>query len=209
MGRLKAHSEFYGTMYALGRMNDWKSGYMKGGSFLTAKQIGDYKVEYFDDPDDLQLTIWNPDRPCIVIVLMKELETAILNLVEYDRRCTTDGKMIQGKGTRDMINFALQLIKEKGAKKVELDDRSTIMCNGKRVKLGPMYFFRNGVTWYEKYFGFQPIRNKDLYLKAKDIWKTLGTAGKDCDYFTDDVIYDLIDKTKFNKINDYGWEKIL
>lgn len=184
---------------------------MRGGSYLTAEQIGDYKVEYHDDSDELQLTIWNPDRPCVVIVLLKELETAVLNLVEYDMRCTIDGKMEQGKGTRDMINFALRLIKTKGAKRVELDDRSTVICktNGKRVKLGPFYFFRNGVTWYEKYFGFQPIRNKELYQKAKEIWKTLGTADKPCDYFTEDILDDLMEKVKFNKINDYGWERIL
>lgn len=198
-------------MYALGRMPQWKSAHMRGGSYLTAKQIGDYKVEYHDDDEETQLTIWNPDRPCVVIVLLKELETAVLNLVEYDQRCTVDGKMEQGKGTRDMINFALKLIKEQGAKRVELDDRSTVICkkNGQRVKLGPFYFFRNGVTWYEKYFGFQPIRNKDTYAKAKEIQKTLGTADKECDYFTDDVLDDLMEKVKFSKFNDYGWEKTL
>lgn len=194
-------------MYALRMTPKWKSAHMKGGSYLTAKQVGNYKVEYFDDDNELQLTIWNPDRPCIVIVLIKDIETAILNLVEYDTRCTTDGRMERGTGTRKMITFALDLIKESGAKSVQLDDRATVICSdGTQVKLGPMYFFKTGQTWYEKYFGFQPIRNKELYLKAKEIRKTLGVSDKPCNYFTDDVVYELMLQTKFAQINDYGWE---
>lgn len=195
-------------MYALGYMEKWKSGFMKGGNYTTAKQIGEYKIEYFDDDDETQLTIWNPDRPCIVIVLIKELETAVLNLVEYDQRCTIDGRMEKGVGTRKMIQFALDLIKEAGAKKVELSDKSSVICDGKKIKLGPMYFLKNGQTWYEKYFGFQPIRNKELYLKSKKIREELDLTDNSCSYFTDDVIYDLVRKTEFDKVNDYGWEKV-
>jgi hypothetical protein len=189
-------------------MEKWKSGIMKGGNYTTAKQIGEYKIEYFDDDDETQLTIWNPDRPCIVIVLIKELETAVLNLVEYDQRCTIDGRMEKGVGTRKMIQFALDLIKEAGAKKVELSDKSSVICDGKKIKLGPMYFLKNGQTWYEKYFGFQPIRNKELYLKSKKIREELDLTDNPCSYFTDDVIYDLVRKTEFDKVNDYGWEKV-
>ena len=208
MSRGLAHSEMYKTMYALRMMPKWKSAYMKGGSYLTAKQIEDYKIEYVDDDDELQVTIWNPDRPCIVIVLIKSLETAVLNLVQYDTRCTVNGKMERGVGTRKMVKFALNLIKESGAKSVQLDDRATVICNGKQVKIGPMNFFKNGQTWYEKYFGFQPIRNKELYVKVKEIQKTLGLDSKPCDYFTDDVVYDLSHRTEFNKVTDYGWELV-
>ena len=105
-----------------------------------------------------------------------------------------------------MIKFALNLIRESGAKSVQLDDRATVICKGKEVKLGPMYFFKTGQTWYEKYFGFEPIRNKELYVKVKEIQKTLGLENKPCDYFTDKVIYDLMHRTGFIEINDYGWE---
>lgn len=203
---MAAHSGMYQTMYRLGLTKHWKSSHMKGGSYLKATQIGNYKVEYVDDDDDLQITFWNPDRPCIVAVVLKEMNIAVLNLVQYDTRCTVDGRMENGKGTRDMIKFAIRLLKEKGAKAIQLDDRSTVLCNGKEIKLGPTYFFRKGETWYEHYFGFQPIRNKDLYLKAKEIQKTLGVSEKPCDYFTDDVVYDLMKKTGFDRITEYGWE---
>lgn len=209
MSRVYAHSGMYRSMYSLGLMDKWKTPYMKGGSYLTAIQIDDYKVEYVEDADDLQLTIWNPDRPCIVIVLIKELETAVLNLVEYDTRCTVDGRMERGTGTRKMINFAIKLIKEKGAKNIQLDDRSTTICNGNKIKLGPMYFFRTGQTWYEKYFGFQPVRHKELYAKAKEIRKTLDLDDKPCDYFTDDVVYELGRKTGFDRVINDAWELVL
>jgi hypothetical protein len=204
MGRMAAHSGIYQTMYKLGLIKHWKSSHMKGGSYLTATQIGPYKVEYVDEDTELQITFWNPDRPCVVAVLLKEMDTAVLNIVQYDTRCTVDGRM--EKGTRDMITFAIRLLKEKGAKTIQLDDRSTVLCRGKEIKLGPTYFFRTGETWYERYFRFQPIRNKELYLKAKEIQKTLGVSGKECDYFTDDVVYDLAKKTGFDRVTDYGWE---
>jgi hypothetical protein len=208
MGRFKAHSGMYATMYSLGLMDKWNSGYMKGGNYQTAIQLGDYKVEYFDDETETQLTIWNPDRPCIVIVLLKDMEMAVLNVVKYDQRCTIDGRMEKGVGTRNMIKFALDLIKNAGAKSIQLDDDSTVKCNGKNIKLGPMYFLKYGVTWYEKYFGFQPLQNKEIYKRAKDIQKTLGLEDKPCDYFTDEVVYELMHKTGLDKVIGNGWEKI-
>ena len=58
--------------------------------------------------------------------------------------------MKRGSETRDMMNFAFQLMKDNGATKVQLTDKSTVLCNGKTIKLGFMYFFKYGKTWYEK-----------------------------------------------------------
>jgi hypothetical protein len=50
--------------------------------------------------------------------------------------------MKRGSETRDMMNFAFQLMKDNGATTVQLTDKSTVLCNGKKIQLGLMHFFK-------------------------------------------------------------------
>jgi hypothetical protein len=206
MSKQKYHSSMITSLYHLDRRDMWKK---YGSGYAESKTIGKYKVEFDDEEDDLRMFIWSKDKPCVVIVLSKSLKVAVLDGVYYTPECTIDGKMKRGEGTREMIQFALDMMKENGAETVELSDKSTVMCNGKKIKLGLMHFFKYGQTWYEKYFGFQPTTNKEKYTKAKEVQKTLGLQDKPCDYFTDDVIRDLILKTGFTFLTDIAWSKTL
>jgi hypothetical protein len=101
----------------------------------------------------------------------KESNVAVFNTIDYDATCTTDGRMTRGDGTRDMIQFVIDMAKAKGATKIELQDESTIYCEELRakVKLGPFSFLRQGKTWYEKYFGFVPAPSfQEEYAHAKE-----------------------------------------
>jgi len=40
------------------------------------------------------------------------------------------------------MNFAFQLMKDNGATTVQLTDKSTVLCNGKKIQLGLMHFFK-------------------------------------------------------------------
>lgn len=192
------------SLYHLGRMRNYR-----GGGYSDSTTIGKYKVQFDEDEYDLRVLIWNPDRPCLNIVLSKDDKIAVLDSIEYDPRCVVEGNMKRGTETRDMMNFAFQLMKENGATTVQLTDKSTVLCNGKKIKLGLMYFFKYGKTWYETYFGFYPIKHQERYEKAKEIQKTLNLKDKPCEYFTDDVLQDLIDQTKFSFLTDISWEKKL
>lgn len=192
------------SLYHLDRVNMWKK---YGSGYANSKNIGKYMVEYDDEEDDMRLFIWSRDRPCVVIALSKSTGIAVLDGVHYSTECTTDGKMKRGEDTRKMIQFALDIMKANGAKTIELTDKSTVLCNGKRIKLGMFYFFKYGETWYEKYFGFQPIKYKNEYQQAKEIQKTLNLQDKPCDYFTDDVVRDLVLKTGFTFLTDISWVK--
>jgi hypothetical protein len=194
------------SLWNLDRIDLWKQ---YGSGYKDSKTIGNYKVEFDDEEDTLRMFIWNKERPCVVIALSRSLKIAVLDGVYYSPDCTIDGKMKKGEGTINMVKFALKIMKESGAKQVELTDKSTIQCNGIKIKLGLYYFYKYGQTWYEKHFGFQPLKYKKEYENAKKIQKTLGLENQPCTYFTDDILYQLGLKTGFTFLNDIPWVKYL
>jgi hypothetical protein len=199
----KFHSGMMNSLIASGRTEQW-SRYMTGGGYTEAVQIGKYKVEIQEDDTDIRFLIWNPARPCITMVLDKREKIAVIDSIEYNPQCNTNGKMGRGEGTREMIDFAISLLKQSGATKVQLMDNSSVVCNGVKVRLGLMYFFRTGQTWYEKYFGFQPEpKYAQRYANAK---VSLKPIDKPCDYFTDDIVYDLLADLKLVFLTNIVWE---
>lgn len=196
---------------AMKRNDQWLR-YMTGKGYGDVEPIGDYKVQYDEDDTDLRIILWNPDTPCMVMVIDKRDKSSVINLIKYDARCTLDGKMERGDGTRKMVNFAIDLLKEKGATSVSLMDESTVNCNGKEIELGPMYFLKHGKTWYERYFGFKPAeRFREAYEQAKkmrmerlDIERL---ANQPCTFFTKDVVKDLFAHIELDEFYRYEWIK--
>lgn len=202
----KFHTGMYRSFQALGK--DEQLGRYTGGAYTDAVTIDKYKIEYSEDDVDAHLLLWNPDRPCVNASIDKREKSAVLNIGNYSPKCTIDGKMARGEGTRNMIHFFLNVLKEKGVKLVELDDKSYVTCNNKKIRLGLMYFFKYGETWYEHYFNFKP---SDKYrAKYEDMKKRRLMLGdlseKPCDYFTDDVIDDLSSRIGFVFFYNIGWE---
>ena len=203
MSKQKYHSSMISSLWHLDRMDMWKK---YGSGYANSQTIGDYKVEYDDDDtDDKRIFIWSKNRPCVAMVLSKSTNIAVMDGVYYDPNCTIDGKMKRGEGTRKMIEFALNLLRKNGVKRVELSDRSTIQCNGKKIRLPIYYFFKYGKTWYEKNFGFKPLNHKDIYLKYQ---KSVILQDKPCDWFTDENIHDYLIKD-FSFLLDMTWYKDL
>ena len=197
MSLRKYHSGMMNTLISCGRTDQW-SRYMTGGGYTDAVEIGNYKVETQEDKQDIRFLLWNPHRPCITMVFDKHDKIANIDSIEYSPECATDG----------IITFAMNLLKTSGATKVQLTDNSSVICEGKKIRLGLMYFFKTGQTWYEKYFGFHPeSKYTAQYARAKTIQATLGLSEKPCDYFTDDVLEDLLVKTKLVFFQNIVWEK--
>jgi len=192
----------------LNRDEQWAR--MIGGAYKDAQIIGNYKVEYTHDGDDERILIWNPERPCISMFVDKKEKLGVFESAEYSPTCTIDGKMQRGEGTRKLIQFAIDLLKSRGVNRIEMMDTSTVVCNGKKIQLAPMYFFKYGQTWYEKYFGFKPIppydteyfemkHNRIKYLDVEFLEK------QPCDYFTREVIQDLMKRIGFVFFYNMGW----
>jgi hypothetical protein len=205
----KFHTGLYESFYALGR--DTQLSRYRGGAYKDSIQFGKYMVEFTEDDSDSQLIIWNPDRPCLNASIDRSDKVAVLNTANYDPRCTIDGNMARGEGTREMIRFFLKLLKEKGSESVELSDKSTVICNGIKIRLGLMYFFKFGETWYEKYFGFKPTEKyRSKYEAVKQKRYLVGDlSNKPCDYFTDDIIDNLVNKVGFGFFYNISWKKVL
>lgn len=204
----KYHSLLKNSIKNVGRTEVW--GRYNGGGFNHSEIVDDYRIELNNEKKDLRMFIWSRTRPCMNIVLSKEDNIAVMDGVYYNPGCTIDGHMIRGEGTRKMVNFAIKYIKSKGAKEILLSDNSDVPCNGKTVRLGPMYFLKFGVTWYEKYFGFKPTEEyAKEYEMAKILQKQLNLQDKPCDYFTNkvvDAIFNEIGMSFFYKI---AWFKKL
>ena len=197
------------SLKLMGRTDQW-SRYMTGGGYTDAMEIENYNVEIQEDDRDIRMFLWNRKRPCVTMVIDKEDKVAVIDTIEYNPECTVDGRMQRGEGTRDMITFALKLLKNSGATTVQLTDKSSVVCEGEKIRLGLMYFFKYGQTWYEKYFGFQPeAKYAERYNRAKEIQKTLGLETKPCTYFTNDVLDDLLAETKLVFLSNIVWEKDL
>lgn len=179
----------------------------RAGSYTDAQTIGDYKVEFARQEDSLSILIWNPIEPCVHIVLYDNDTVASLIWVGHDSKCTVEG---------NMLNFAFQLVKERGATHIELMDDAKIDCGETKIELSPMYFLQYGMTWYESKFGFQPKkeyaseyetmkRNRELLLDIPFL-KT-----QKCEYFTRDTVRSLLRKIDGDKDIFYktSWIKTL
>lgn len=168
----------------------------RGGAYTDAQVIEDYKVEFAKQEGSQNILIWNPLEPCVHIVLYDNDTTASLIWVGYDAKCTLDGNMERGTGTRKMLDFAFRLAKQHGATQIELMDDAKIQCNGKKVDLSPMYFLQFGVTWYESKFGFQPRDEyKEEYARMKENRKNLDIPflrSQPCSYFTRSTVRALL-----------------
>jgi hypothetical protein len=202
----------YTALKTMGMDERW-SRYM-GGGYTESHQIGPYKVEMVDDKDDTRIILWNPTRPCVTMVIDRTNNEAVIDVIRYDPDCTSPEKMKRGSGTREMMEFVFDLLRQKGAKKVQLSDASTIVCNGMEIKLGLMYFLKYGETWYEKHFDFHPTpkyKNRYQQLKQRRL-KLLDTKfleKQPCEYFSDDVLQDLLINIKFDFLQVMVWEKDL
>jgi hypothetical protein len=139
---------------------------MRGGRYEDAVTLGKYKVQYDRDGDVIRILVWNPDFPCVSIVIHPD-DGATLDMLRYDQRCEVSGRMVKGNGTREMLKFAFELAKKEGAKTIQLTDRSKVQCGNQNIQLGFYYFLLHGKTWYERYFNFYPITYVKNYENAK------------------------------------------
>jgi hypothetical protein len=199
----------YRTKYRIGRGPSFF-----GGNYDTAETIGEYKIQKDEDEEYTHFLILNPNRPCFVMYIEKASTVAVMSSLEYDARCTLDGKMTRGDGTRKMVEFALNLAKQHGATKIELQDESTIYCEElhAKVKLGPFSFLRQGKTWYEKHFGFLPTAEfQDEYEHAKELRKHLDIQmlqSQPCSYFDRQTTNTFLRKVELDFYS-MVWEKTL
>jgi hypothetical protein len=187
----------------------------RGAGIENAKRVGKYNIETTLFQDGLRMMFWSTDRlHCVDYVIDKEDNTASIQAFSYHNTCTVDGKMKHGKDTRDMINFSFKYAKKLGVTKVYLSDTSNIQCNGTSIGLAPMYFLKFGQTWYEKYFGFEPVvKNSKEYKEAKQKRLNLPYLHQleqaPCDAFTYENTKEILKYLGIGTFHNYEWVKKL
>lgn len=184
-----------------------------GGGYNEAVLIDKYKVEFQENNNDSRMFIWTKDRPCIIAVISKADKSAVIDSIEYNPDCTID-TMKKGEGTRDMVNFTLNLLKKNGANTVSLTDKSSIKCGAIDIRLGPMYFLKYGVTWYEKYFGFKPeekyASKYELMKKRREEMLDVETIqSQPCEFFTNETTDEIFEYIGFVFFFSMNWVKKL
>ena len=187
---------------------------MIGGGPTETRIIDGYKVEIITDDEATKFLIKSNRIHCIEMSIYKDDNVASFLTAMYDPGCTIDGKMVRSEGTRKMIQIGLDLLKEYGAASVAMTDTSNIPCEGKDISLGPMYFLKYGMTWYEKYFGFKPAeRHRESYEKAKEMRKKHLNTEKlkelPCSYFTDEFVGKMFAHIGFTNFYIIEWIKPL
>ena len=178
-----------------------------GGSYETSQIIGKYKVQIDNEKEYTRILIWNPNVPCLAVDIDKSDNVAVLNQFLYDSKCTTDGKMQRGQGTREMMKFAFDLMRKYGATKVQLTDMSYFYCNGMKVNLSVYNLFKYGKTWYERCFQFYPIGRHAK--EFEELRANIPRIHKPCEYFTQDTIAKILPKHSLVLIESVSFEKKL
>lgn len=177
-----------------------------GGREDVRRLMGDYVVSSFamdEDDGSRRFIIWGDNSLKCVDVITQPDGESVLNL-EYKN-------MARGDGTKAMLNFAFKFLKSLGVRSVHITDTSKTTCR----QLGPMYFLKHGMTWYEKTFGFvpSPRHAEDVRIIKESRLRTLdipALESKPCEEFTDDFIADqlglLARGTRFHLVE---WVKYL
>lgn len=220
MDRAIAIKNMTESLKKVGKQN--QSTIWKGGSYTTAKQVGNYKIEFINEykhepPIEIesqQLIVWSPKEPCMSIAIDRRDNDATLNTVMYSANCTIDGKMVHGSGTKEMIKFVLRLLQFKGVRSITLTDNSKFNCREIKVDLSVHYFIKYGMTWYEKNFGFKiaPKFEKE-YEDAKQSRATNPSLSflqsQPCDYYTPVQVAKIKEDYGINFFSKVYWVKRL
>ena len=174
----------------------------------TSKKVPDeviesYKVEIVEDGEYEQIYIWNQSKQRVLIDLDKKEEYAVLNPV-----CPNP------ESTKEMIIFALDFLKKRGVKKVQMDDRASVDCNGEKISLSLIHFFKYGETWYEDNFGFKPTSEYlDEYnivkKNRKDLLVVDNLRNAPSAVFTHKNMMIFLRKVHFEFYGSIVWEKTL
>jgi hypothetical protein len=189
----------------------WRRYPLQGGRYEDAKQYGKYMMSEIITDDNVFYDVWTPKNlRCMSAVVQREYNTAIISGIGYDSKCTITEDMKHGKDTREMIQFVLDFLRDKGVETISLMDNSHIECGDQQIDLSAMYFLKYGMTWYEKYFGFQPAqRFQDNYHRAKkariEELNIPLIQKQPCDFFITPHIEDLFHHIGLRGFYNYEW----
>lgn len=138
-----------------------------GGSIETIS-IGEHKLKYtlkvhtfFDKSIEILVTsLGKADNkmPCFRLSIIPGGEAGLISL-EKGKECFLDNY----DNSRDLVQVAYMIAKNKGAKTLKITDNSKIYCPDK-VYLSNLSFLTTGKTWYESILDVYPAEDENNEL---------------------------------------------
>ena len=142
----------------------------KTGGVIERVRIGEHNIEY--DINSVEnynkkkksIELWaqatkkaNDKQPCFMMSIMPG-GTAILISISRGVACFQDNHDISS----DIVLAALEIAKQKVAKKFEFTDNSTKTVDHKKIDLADLSFLTTGQTWYERILPIKPSEATDV-----------------------------------------------
>lgn len=134
-----------------------------------------------NDIDDVVLS----DLDCITVTISEDFgeNTAMIDYLSFNERCSMNHPMERGEGTKNMVMSVLSLCKRLfGVSKFSLSDMSSFFCepSGGEVRLGPHNLLVYGKSWYERKFNamISSNRDKSRWERSRSVLKSMVTREK-------------------------------
>ena len=135
------------------------------GAYIAKGQRGFYMFSIEEDDDDIFLlknipTPYSndedriPTSPCIKITITRNPNTGTMNFLKHGDTCGLGKQLERGEnGTIDMALTALALASDLyNIRQFEFKDKSSFICNGRKINLRLYSLFTKGETWYSRHF---------------------------------------------------------
>ena len=140
----------------------------KTGGVIERVRIGEHNIEY--DINSVEnynkkkksIELWaqatkkaNDKQPCFMMSIMPGGNATLIS-ISRGVACFQDNHDISS----DIVLAALEIAKQKVAKKFEFTDNSTKTVDHKKIDLADLSFLTTGQTWYERILPIKPSKEK-------------------------------------------------
>ena len=175
----------------------------KTGGVIERVRIGEHNIEYeinsvkTYNKKKKSIELWaqatkkaNDKQPCFMMSIIPEGNATLIS-ISRGVACFQDNHDISS----DIVLAALEIAKQKAAKKFEFTDNSTKTVDHKKIDLADLSFLTTGQTWYERILPIKPSKATDasdieenrILVKTNiwsDVYNHLLRQGIDADFDT-------------------------
>lgn len=115
--------------------------------------------------------------------LQEENKYCFIAWIGYNEKCNINGNLESGQGTRHMVKTLMNFVKNNfhWITAFKLSDSSTIKCDDRNISLAALSLAKNGVTYYQKYYGAY-LKNKELRTRFAEKVSMLTDPEKKLEY---------------------------
>ena len=150
--------------------------------FVIISKIDDHNKYYYgiitENKFEYHILVGGLKIKCVSIIINKKNNNTLLELYQYNIRCSLFADLQKGEEVIDLLKNTLYFISQKfsSVKYIEFIDNSFIQCkNKKKISLPDLSIAKYNKTWYEKNFNAIPSKSSkdNIKILKKQIYKNL------------------------------------